>query len=98
MANDPGADAMVLTASDNVATVLRAVAAGERIAVRVGAASAALLALEAVPLCHKISLAALKAGDAVVKYGDVIGAATRDIPAGAHVHIHNMASLRARRA
>jgi altronate dehydratase small subunit len=98
MSDDKGADAIGLTERDNVATVLRDVAAGERLIVRIGAVESSLTALEAVPLCHKISLAPLKSGDRIVKYGQVIGAASRDIPAGSHIHIHNMASLRARLA
>jgi altronate dehydratase small subunit len=98
MTDDRGADAIGLAEQDNVATVLRDVAAGERLTVRTGVAEVALVAREPVPLCHKISLAAIRAGGKVIKYGEVIGAASRDIPPGSHVHIHNMASLRARRA
>jgi hypothetical protein len=32
----------------------------------------------------------------VVKYGEPIGSATAAIPAGAHVHVHNLRSRRAR--
>ena len=92
------ADAILLSAADNVATVLRAVAAGEQIAIRQGERTCVLVASEAVPLCHKISLAPIITGAAVTKYGESIGAASRPIAAGAHVHVHNMVSLRARRA
>ena len=34
--------------------------------------------------------------DNVVKYGHAIGVATKDIPTGAHVHTHNVASTRGR--
>lgn len=51
---------------------------------------------EGVLLCedivkgHKFALKAIKAGEPVIKYGEVIGNATADICAGAHVHTHNM--------
>jgi urease beta subunit len=36
----------------------------------------------------------MKEGDKVIKYGAVIGQATRPIRVGDHVHVHNMKSLR----
>ncbi|MFL7811228.1 MAG: UxaA family hydrolase, partial [Anaerolineae bacterium] len=43
-----------------------------------------------VPSGHKVALRALAAGDAVRRYGQVIGFATRDIAPGDHVHTHNL--------
>jgi len=85
-------DAIRLSPDDNVATLLRAVTKGER--VRVG--DVAVQAAENIALCHKIALVDLKPGDRVLKYGDPIGEATQAIAAGAHVHVHNLRSLRAR--
>ena len=39
---------------------------------------------------HKIALKDIHKGEAIIKYGSPIGTATEDIPAGAHVHTHNM--------
>ncbi|MGN0655255.1 MAG: UxaA family hydrolase [Ruminiclostridium sp.] len=39
---------------------------------------------------HKFALKPIKAGEQVVKYGEIIGRATRDIAVGEHVHSHNM--------
>lgn len=39
---------------------------------------------------HKFALRAIKAGEPVIKYGEVIGNATRDISVGEHIHTHNM--------
>jgi altronate dehydratase len=44
----------------------------------------------AVPRGHKIALRAIPKGAEVVRYGQIIGQATSDIPAGAHVHSHNL--------
>lgn len=44
-----------------------------------------------VPAGHKIAARRIAAGEAVKKYDTVIGAATRDIEAGEHVHTHNLA-------
>jgi altronate dehydratase len=52
---------------------------------------------QAIPLGHKVARHAVARGTPVRKYGAVIGEATADIAAGAHVHVHNLRSLRARR-
>jgi altronate hydrolase len=39
---------------------------------------------------HKIALRDLRRGDRVLRYGQVIGFAGRDIAAGEHVHLHNL--------
>lgn len=43
-----------------------------------------------VPAGHKIAARRIAAGEAVKKYDTVIGAASRDIEAGEHVHTHNL--------
>lgn len=90
-------DAIVLHALDTVATLLRPVAAGETLSVAwPGGETRALVANEAVPLCHKLALRPLAAGDEVRKYGAPIGRMVVAVAAGGHVHVHNMHSLRAR--
>ena len=91
-----GADAIRLSPQDNVATVLRPVAPGERLLVRCGTELVGVEAREPIPLCHKISLGDLAAGVPVLKYGQPIGVTTGPIAAGAHVHVHNMRSDRGR--
>jgi altronate hydrolase len=44
-----------------------------------------------VPYGHKVALADIAEGVDVRKYGQIIGQATQHIPAGAHVHTHNLA-------
>jgi altronate dehydratase small subunit len=91
------ADAIRLSPDDNVATVLRAVSAGEQLNVRQGATQETVAAREAIPLCHKISVRSIPSGAVIVKYGEPIGAAIAAIPAGMHVHVHNLQSQRGRR-
>ena len=43
-----------------------------------------------VPRGHKIALRAISAGEAVIRYGQIIGQATVDIPAFSHIHSHNL--------
>lgn len=94
--SDGAIDAIRLSPLDNVATVLRPVAPGELIRVRCAEDVAPVLAREAIPLCHKISLAAIPPGAPVTKYGQKIGEAFADVGEGCHVHVHNMRSARAR--
>ncbi|MFH1497600.1 MAG: altronate dehydratase family protein [Verrucomicrobiota bacterium] len=68
--------------SDNVAVALRAADAGS--------VFAGVAANVAIPAGHKLALAEIAAGEPVVKYGYPIGVASADIPAGAHVHSHNV--------
>ncbi|TRY20127.1 altronate dehydratase [Tessaracoccus rhinocerotis] len=43
-----------------------------------------------VPVGHKVAVHDVAAGSPVIKYGHVIGYATRDIAVGDHVHSHNL--------
>jgi altronate hydrolase len=39
---------------------------------------------------HKFTLRDVKSGENIIKYGNSIAMATKDIPAGSHVHTHNV--------
>ena len=69
---------------DNVAVTLHAVPKGT--------VFAGVTAREDIPQGHKMALAAIPAGENVVKYGFAIGHATADILPGMWVHTHNMAT------
>ena len=49
-----------------------------------------------VPYGHKIALKDIAQGEAIVKYGQSIGTASREIWAGDYVHIHNLDAMRGR--
>ena len=83
---------LIISARDNVATALEPLAAGRLIEVD----ARTVTAIEPIAAGHKIALQAIAAGSAVFKYGSAIGTAISDIPAGAHVHTHNVASSRGR--
>ena len=46
--------------------------------------------LQDIPAGHKIAAHALRAGEPVRRYGQVIGFASEAIETGAHVHLHNL--------
>lgn len=72
--------------NDNVAVALTDLRAGETLTVDGIEVSLA----EDVARGHKLALREIKQGEAVVKYGNPIGLAKTDIPAGAWVHVHNV--------
>lgn len=78
--------------SDNV------VVATHRIELGTTIASERIQAIQMIPLGHKMAVATIAAGEPILKYGQVIGAATVDIAPGEHVHIHNLAVSNLRRA
>jgi altronate dehydratase len=76
---------------DNVVVAVRALAAGETVELSTGEA---VTLAEAIPFGHKLATRAIAEGGDVVKYDEVIGRTTAAIPAGAHVHVHNVVSAR----
>ncbi len=50
--------------------------------------------LHNVPLGHKVALRAMAKDQPVLKYGRPVGKAVQPIARGAHVHTHNVKTLR----
>lgn len=75
-----------LTPKDNVGVVIQDVDSGDEVQFDNGLV---VTALDAIRVPHKIALVDIKEGDYVIKYGETMGYATKDIPAGSHVHAHN---------
>jgi (2R)-sulfolactate sulfo-lyase subunit alpha len=50
--------------------------------------------VEDVPLSHKVAMRSMDAEKHVIEYGRSIGYASTGISTGAHVHTHNLKSLR----
>jgi altronate hydrolase len=79
-------DVILLHPGDNVCVAARNLAAGSRIAAGVHT----IELREAVRMGHKIALTKIMAGQAVMKYGQIIGFATQPIGPGDWVHTHNL--------
>ena len=86
------AQALVIHPGDNVATALTGLDGGSEIEVTASGVPETIRLGGNIPLGHKFALRAVPAGDAVIKYGEPIGVATREIARGEHVHVHNVAS------
>jgi altronate hydrolase len=84
--------AIRLHPSDNVVVASEQLAAGALVA------NEGVRALETIPSGHKMATRAIAVDEPVLKYGQIIGCATRDIPAGARVHLHNLGISDQRRA
>lgn len=87
--------AIVLNAQDNVATLVDAGKAGDQVKLRGEGSGTVTLAAD-VNFGHKLATRAIGKGEAIRKYGVVIGKATTAIDLGQHVHVHNVEALRGR--
>lgn len=90
------AKALVQSGKDNVATMLTAVRAGETVECKVGDQVKLIVASSDIQFGHKIAIQDICQGENIYKYGQVIGRCIASIGQGAHVHVHNVESLRAR--
>lgn len=81
---------------DDVATALRDLATGAQVTVSSGHRTATIVLAEDVALGHKFALRGIAAGRRVRKYGECIGRTTRDVAAGAWLHVHNLATTATR--
>lgn len=52
--------------------------------------------LEEIKFGHKFAVVEMEQGEEILKYGEVIGRATRKIKPGEHVHVHNLEGTRGR--
>ena len=76
--------AIRLNPADNVVVLIDALARGEQVV------SEGIVAVTGIPAGHKMATAPIAEGEAVHKYGQVIGLAMRPIAPGEHVHTHNL--------
>jgi altronate dehydratase small subunit len=87
--------ALLIHREDNVAVAVTAVRAGETIFIDRGNGEEVTLR-DDIAFGHKIALMDRAPGEPIVKYGEVIGQASKHISRGEHVHVHNMESRRGR--
>ncbi|MEO0441920.1 MAG: altronate dehydratase family protein, partial [Pseudomonadota bacterium] len=75
---------LTLNSDDDVALAVKAITPGESVA--------GIEARDLIPAGHKMAIQSLNAGQAIRKYGQIIGLAKRAIFRGEHVHTHNLES------
>ena len=59
-----------------------------------GKAAGSVTLRDNVPLGHKVALRDIAKDKPIIKYGRPVGKAVADIARGAHVHVHNVKTLR----
>lgn len=74
-----------LSMADNVAVAIKPLVPKQLVSIN----SDMLEVVDAVPEMHKVALVPIACGDVIRKYGQLMGVASVDIAAGAHVHTHN---------
>lgn len=85
-----GVQLITLDARDNIAIATADLHVGE--VMTLGTASITIRS--EVPRGHKVALKHLASGSDVIRYGEIIGATTKDVAIGEHVHVHNLISKR----
>ena len=91
-----GNNVLMINKKDTVAVALVDLAAGTSLSLSVGDRAVEITTTQLIQFGHKVALYRMGPGDAVVKYGEVIGRATREILPGEHVHTHNVDPMRGR--
>ncbi|MBQ3008232.1 MAG: UxaA family hydrolase [Oscillospiraceae bacterium] len=83
---------------DNVATIFaNGIVDGTEVEVRDKKGVSQIITVHGdVPYGHKIAVTDIAAGEPVMKYGESIGRASRNIAKGDYVHVHNLEAMRGR--
>ena len=87
---------LVMDPRDNVGNALEEIFKGDEAAYVINNAEHSLLAVEDIPFAFKVAVVPIMAQSDIVKYGEKIGRAARDIVPGECVHIHNIEGARGR--
>jgi len=87
-------NALKIHARDNVVMALSDLPAGMRLELADHGGPLEVATAEGIPFGHKVAVAPIARGEAVIKYGEPIGLAVVDIAPGQHVHTHNLRSVR----
>ena len=87
-------NAILVEDRDNVAVATEPIAVGDVIRFVTHAhGEREVAAVEDIQIYHKVAVVDIPAGGDVVKYGECIGRASKNISVGMHVHTHNVENL-----
>ena len=81
---------MIVEPVDNVVVAIAPEKKGETVTYKCAGEEKRLTAAEDITIYHKLAACDIANGQPIVKYGEHIGLAARDITAGEHVHCHNL--------
>ena len=88
--------AIAVDKKDNVATALCQLEQGNPVRVEMEDHAVDVTLLQTIPFGHKFALKDIKSGEPIIKYGEVIGLATKKVMKGEHVHVHNVEGVKGR--
>ncbi|MFY4776525.1 UxaA family hydrolase [Metabacillus sp. RGM 3146] len=91
-----GYKTIMMKPHDKVAVALMDIPAGAQVEVQCQNQIFSIEIKEDIAFGHKFAVVSISSGADILKYGEVIGKATRDIACGQHVHIHNLEGKRGR--
>jgi altronate dehydratase small subunit len=87
---------VMMNPGDKVAVALTPIPAGTLLTVTCRGRSFQVQVKEDIRFGHKFAVCPIRQGEDIVKYGEVIGVAVRNIDKGEHVHVHNLEGKRGR--
>lgn len=84
------ANVVIISSTDNVGVVIEWIKEDEELSYLADGKLNKFTAKNDIRIYHKVAIKEIKKGENVVKYGEHIGIANRDIQIGEHVHVHNV--------
>jgi altronate dehydratase small subunit len=90
------AKAIVIKAIDNVATATSEILPETDIVLKINNDDLKVHVLEKIPFGHKFAIRNIDEDEKIIKYGEAIGVASKNIKQGEHVHVHNLKPIRGR--
>lgn len=85
---------VILNEDDNVATTLKDLL--KDVIIDIEEYGLKINIRENIPFAHKFAIKDIENGETIIKYGEIIGIAVKNINKGEHVHTHNTKSNRGR--
>ncbi|MHC6181299.1 UxaA family hydrolase [Clostridium sp. JNZ X4-2] len=90
------AKAIVIKAVDNVATATSEIPPETYVTLKINKKNVEVRVTEKIYFGHKLAIKDINEGEKIVKYGETIGMASKNIKKGEHVHVHNLKPIRGR--
>lgn len=86
---------VIISPEDNVGVVIEEIKKGDKLsATDLEGKEITFDSKDDIRIYHKVAMVEIKEGEYVVKYGEHIGVAGKDISVGEHVHTHNVLEQR----
>ena len=83
-------NAMVIDKKDNVAVAIEEIKLGDECTYKIENNLFSIKAINKIPIYHKFAIKDISKGEVIIKYGEHIVIASKDIKKGEYVHTHNV--------